>query len=317
MLRSSNAGPGPEPQRSEAEAIRAFLEERCSRVAELLHRIRQARGEAPPQIIHDLRVAIRRAAAALQLFHDWLPRRRSRTLQQSLRKLRKSAGQVRDLDVLNQFLSHVQAELPDSEGHPVEQRLAQRRRRACRKVARLARRTSRHRFRGAAKSICRRVRWRGTGPEPTWGELLNACLAPTDWLASGTRQLHGNRDEDIHALRIHCRKLRYQLEILAVATTPPSHDLSALVDALRTTQDRLGDIHDAAMQRNLLKAWSQAEPKGSKHLQVIKSYLAKLRRRSTAAVRRRAIRPISQARALIARLQRRRQDSSRNTKTER
>src|SRR5688572_22152124 len=52
-----------------------------------------------PEHVHQLRVASRRTAAAVELFADWLPRRKTDRLLRKLDALRKSAGPARDCDV--------------------------------------------------------------------------------------------------------------------------------------------------------------------------------------------------------------------------
>ena len=54
--------------------------------------------EAEP--VHQLRIWTRRSAAALDLFAPTIPPRRRRWLKRKLRKIRRTAGRVRDLDVL-------------------------------------------------------------------------------------------------------------------------------------------------------------------------------------------------------------------------
>src|SRR3954452_6464358 len=56
--------------------------------------------------VHRLRVATRRAAAALKLYRDWLPQKSARWFKKRLRQIRRAAGEARDLDVLIQKLQH-------------------------------------------------------------------------------------------------------------------------------------------------------------------------------------------------------------------
>ncbi len=49
--------------------------------------------------VHRLRVATRRAAAALRIFHRWLPERVARKSRRGLRGVRRAAGEARDWDV--------------------------------------------------------------------------------------------------------------------------------------------------------------------------------------------------------------------------
>ena len=49
---------------------------------------------------HQLRVATRRAGAALEIFRDCLPEKDYQTARKQLRRLRRAAGAARDWDVL-------------------------------------------------------------------------------------------------------------------------------------------------------------------------------------------------------------------------
>jgi CHAD domain-containing protein len=50
--------------------------------------------------VHRLRVSTRRAMAAWRLFHTWLLPKRAKKVRKWLRRIRRSAGEARDLDVL-------------------------------------------------------------------------------------------------------------------------------------------------------------------------------------------------------------------------
>jgi CHAD domain-containing protein len=54
------------------------------------------------EYVHQLRVATRRASAAVQIFAELLPKRKSRLINRRLRELRQAAGEARDLDVLGE-----------------------------------------------------------------------------------------------------------------------------------------------------------------------------------------------------------------------
>src|SRR5262245_37953091 len=56
--------------------------------------------DADAEHVHQLRVSTRRATAALRLFDSVLPRKRSRWFRKRLKRMRKAAGEARDLDVL-------------------------------------------------------------------------------------------------------------------------------------------------------------------------------------------------------------------------
>ena len=80
--------------------------------------------------VHQLRVATRRAQAALHLFSDLLPQRETRRMNRQLRDLRKAAGKARDLDVLAERLRTIAAEKEGSHLGPVVEQVLARRRKA-------------------------------------------------------------------------------------------------------------------------------------------------------------------------------------------
>lgn len=62
---------------------------------------------------------------------------------------------------------------------------------------------------------------------------------------------------ELHDMRIACKRLRYLLEIFAVAFT---EDLEPIIEQMKDLQDILGDIHDCDVQVPLLRdhlAWLQ------------------------------------------------------------
>src|SRR5215212_9146615 len=87
------------PETTVADAARRSLEPRLAVIA---HSLPLAAHFAEHDIVHvhRLRVATRRAAAALKLYCDWLPRKSARWIKKRLRKIRRAASEARDLDVL-------------------------------------------------------------------------------------------------------------------------------------------------------------------------------------------------------------------------
>ena len=89
---------GLTPEMGVAEAATAVLAARFEVVRHFL----PLAAEKPyddPEYVHQLRVGTRRAAAALRVFADCLPRKHLRTLRRRLREIRRAAGDARDWDV--------------------------------------------------------------------------------------------------------------------------------------------------------------------------------------------------------------------------
>src|SRR5580765_1542781 len=69
-------------------------------------------GSDEAEQIHQLRVWTRRASAALKLFEPALPTSQAKKMKKLLRKLRRTAGDIRDCDIHLQRLRHQQSAIP-------------------------------------------------------------------------------------------------------------------------------------------------------------------------------------------------------------
>jgi len=143
-----------------------------------LRRLRKlaASSHAGPEAIHRLRVAIRRSEAAMRTFRPLEPRGRLRRLRERLKRMRRLAGEIRDIDV---FVEHLASGLV-GRGTQGEAAAVQRRRGEL--VDQLCRRARRELRRGLKRDVhefTRRVRWRDATAEPSLGSIAAALLSPT------------------------------------------------------------------------------------------------------------------------------------------
>src|SRR5689334_7523064 len=69
-------------------------------------------GSDEAEQIHQLRVWTRRASAALKLFDPALPRSQAKRMKKLLRKLRRTAGDIRDCDIHLERLRREEAAVP-------------------------------------------------------------------------------------------------------------------------------------------------------------------------------------------------------------
>src|SRR4051812_43428548 len=93
------------PDMPVAKAARHVLQLRLQVVAYYLPRALDE-SEKDPENVHQLRVATRRAGAALRIFRHCLPAKIFKRARKRLRRLRRAAGEVRDWDV---FLDRLKA----------------------------------------------------------------------------------------------------------------------------------------------------------------------------------------------------------------
>src|SRR5438034_11628632 len=101
---------GVEPDAPADDVARGALAERLLAVSHFLDKSIGGSDEA--EAIHQLRVWTRRASAALKLFEPALPNSQRKRVKKLLRKLRRTAGDIRDCDIHLHRLQHEAAAVP-------------------------------------------------------------------------------------------------------------------------------------------------------------------------------------------------------------
>src|SRR5262249_55244587 len=94
---------GLSPATPIADAAKAVLVARFGVVKHFLP-LAAERPNEDVEYVHQLRVGTRRAAAALRVFEDALPRKLLKATKRTLRRIRRAAGDARDWDVFIQTL---------------------------------------------------------------------------------------------------------------------------------------------------------------------------------------------------------------------
>lgn len=243
-----------------------------------------ARHERDVEAVHRLRVATRRGLAALDAFAELIPARRRRWFAKQLRRIRRAAGEARDLDVLATQLAQGAGEeglAPTLSADEARLRLA----------ALLSREqlTSRRPIRlwheamveadweGRVERLLQRVTC-----EPhvvSFGDYARHRFGP---LVTPFFERAGGRlrtADELHRLRIEGKKLRYGLEIFAPVFPPET--AARLREDLARLQKMLGEFTDHAAAADRLRAWSRSREPGAD-----RSLLAALRREERDRARR-------------------------------
>ena len=215
-----------------------------------------------PEYVHQLRVATRRATAALDCFRAWLEPTAFKKLRKRLRRIRRVAGEARDLDI---FVSNLtQCQETSHSGIEVIRRLLSRadrdRKLARRRITELL--TSKKKLRQEARQVRKSVH---AVPSPAEfcqtqdnknGALGKPALVRDITFSDVAREslqvllseVHSalNRNlEDLsalHQLRLATKRLRYAMEIFAACFRPSfKRDLYPRVETL---QQMLGEVND-------------------------------------------------------------------------
>jgi triphosphatase len=215
--------------------------------AEFLAHEPGARLGEDPEEVHDMRVAGRRLRAAISLFRDALPVRMQR-LRDELKWVGGLLGEVRDLDVQLEQVRAWFADLSNEDRAALAPLPAALERRRGEARARLLHQLDSRRFErltGGMSGLLRHGPLRRSRPSRT--PALVAAPDLIRWRSRKFRKL-GDRlgahssPEDLHALRIRGKRLRYAVEFLAPLYPKRSE---RLVKRLVAVQDHLGELQDA------------------------------------------------------------------------
>lgn len=212
--------------------------------------------------VHRLRVATRRAIAALDAFHDLLPAKRAEWFAKRLRRIRRCAGEARDLDVLTDRLAGESAE---PSGARARRRLVAMLSKQ-RDVSRKPIRTQHERLLDAdwLDRVERLIAGIDDGRgRPTFHEYAGRRLRPLmrRFFAAADRKLR--TADEIHALRIEGKKLRYALEIFSAVFPPRMR--ARCYDALEHLQETLGDFTDHASAADRFRRLSHEKSAAANH----------------------------------------------------
>jgi CHAD domain-containing protein len=222
------------------EAAQRALAERLRALA---HFLRQARKENRPraETIHQLRVWSRRTSAAVRYFQTTeVETPALRRLRKKVKKVRRWAGPIRDLDVLAQRLKSLRPAVDAA----VTKQVATVRDEARKEWAALVRRKRILRDGQGAwtklgTAACRSL---GKAGKASFRDFARAALRASSerFLAVGALDLATS--ENLHAFRIAGKELRYTLELALTAC--PRKRLDNVYSQLSTLQDTLGSICD-------------------------------------------------------------------------
>ena len=236
------------------DAARLVLDARLSAV---VHHLGKALKEpfADPEHVHQLRVSVRRAVAALDIFAPCLPRKVCRSSRRSIRDIRRAAGAARDWDV---FLAHLPVELPKRSlrrqpgldflaGYALDQRLQAQR------GLEEASTDYPEAFERLVQETRNAVR-EPDGCPSTLGELGRGnIVALLQELEEATTQDLGDYAH-LHRVRIIGKRLRYAMEIFVDCYPPAFRE--TLYPMVEEMQDILGRANDSFVARQRLRQLS-------------------------------------------------------------
>ena len=203
-----------------------------------------------PEALRQMRVATRRMRASWRLFGDAFRKREERRYVAELRRVAGALGEVRDLDVLLATLPTTKAMAPLAE--------------EWRQLRGAARERLDHLLGSAdyeafVADYLALTGERGAGVARRRATHVGVevdkrvATAAARLRAAGAAALGSGEDAIWHALRIAVKRLRYTLEAFRDVLDPPATE--AWIARLRTAQDALGRMNDAAVAARAAETW--------------------------------------------------------------
>ncbi len=218
--------------------------------------------------VHDFRVAVRRARVLVGQTRAVFPAADVQRFRKTLARLGRMTGDLRDLDVfiLAEAASATNREAAEPAMQPVSAFLREQRREHARRLAAVFESDW---YRAALKE------WQAfaapaahpTQATPCIGGVISACVADhCRALAEvSAGRLAQADDEQLHALRIQCKKLRYLIDCFVEGF--PDRPVKTTLKRLKRVQRTLGGLQDVSVQQGWLDRFQASAPElaGSGH----------------------------------------------------
>jgi CHAD domain-containing protein len=215
------------------------------------------------EFLHDFRVAVRRTRSALTQLRGVFPEEVTEHFVQEFRWLGTKTGPARDIDVYLLKIPAYRAALYPSarkDLEPLVRLLHEKKKVELQSLRRCLR----------SKRFTRLLEeWQGFLEMPEIQETqlphalrpIKAVASERIWKAFNKVRKRGKKigrftpAEDLHRLRLDCKKLRYLLTFFQ--TLYPEKSIKALIQELRRLQDHLGDFNDLQVQREALGGFAE------------------------------------------------------------
>lgn len=219
------------------------------------------------EAIHRIRVASRRLRTALQLFKECLPDKRANQWNSQMRNLTSTLGRARDIDVQYELLATIEKKLAEPRLKPgihrILLRITQARQKVQSEVNEIIDKLEKskvldqieNRFQSLSE-IPGEQDHRSPALYQLACERINQRL--NEFLAYEVYIRRPEYKEELHAMRIAAKRLRYTMEIFSRLYPD---ELKVPLQAARKTQQLIGEIHDCDVWIDFLPQFHEAEQK--------------------------------------------------------
>lgn len=230
------------------------------------------------EFLHDYRIALRKIRSVLSLFAGVYSEKTTDTLKRRFSKLMAPTGDLRDLDVYMAEKVTFYALLPDSLHGGLDQMFRHFSKERTEAQTALATHLQSAAYKKEMDALCalfahtKRLKRGPNARLPALGyscDLIWRRYAKVCKIAAGIDDQ--TEDEDVHRLRIHCKKLRYLMEFFAPVF--PEKEMRRVLKPLKRLQDNLGLFNDYSVQQDKLRAMLEDldQRKGGAQIEIAQS----------------------------------------------
>jgi len=241
-----------EPEHSISEVAKEAIATRSSRMLETLP-LAANRWKEDVEYVHHLRTWSRRTQAALQLFATLLPLKRTTAVRKATQRLRKAAGEARDLDVFMKRIRKSKLGIGDDDKAEVLAFLQGLRKAAQPRIVKAWEWAKTENLKKKFEGVVLRTRWREVSEEESLEQMAPTLLEPLVVRFFHFSQLLGESPESLHQMRIEGKKTRYAMELVECGF--PAGFREELYPAFEEVQSKLGAINDHHMAVEKIQQW--------------------------------------------------------------
>ena len=237
---------GIAPDQPMCEVASHVLDARLKAVCHALP-LAAEKSEEDVEHVHQLRISVRRAIEAVRMFVGLIAEAEVGPLRDRLRRIRLAADEARNRDVLTERFSHgegVQAR--------IREQIKTRRREAQGPILAVHQELETGSCKAEIEELARQVESHRHGEgKRRFGRQAPQCLVPVVKKFFKAAESELSTEESLHALRIRIKKMRYTMEIVAVAFD--SAFRKRLYPQVTLFQDLLGTVNDHATALRLFR----------------------------------------------------------------
>jgi CHAD domain-containing protein len=212
-----------------------------------------------PEYVHQLRVSIRRAEAAISAFEPCLKPKAVARIRKSLKIVRKAAGSARDCDVhaaLCKPIARSEHEEQRIVGKYLTNRLVVERKAAGKQLIAVSKRRQLKKFKRARRRLLKTAHNPANGSIPHSPTLRDAAIRTLTQTCASSRAAAASDLTslvNLHALRVSGKQVRYAIEVFRACL--PRELCDSTLTHLREFQAVLGRVNDARQ----MAAWMSRE----------------------------------------------------------